>query len=145
MAPCLGLLTGVSYQSGLDYYKNVNEKYMQLVPKGHLMPPNPLMVMVSVDCDVYAKMLAIDKDWDGVAEYISHGVGRLVKAEVGNPHTVQSPRSALTGHCACYRSTFSSSAPTRRIWPCQGSASSTQGCQSCTLPTRLRAPSRQRV
>ena len=82
MAPCLGLLTGVSYQSGLDYYKNVNEKYMQLVPKGHLMPPNPLMVMVSVDCDVYAKMLAIDKDWDGVAEYISHGVGRLVKAEV---------------------------------------------------------------
>ena len=47
----LGLLTGVSYQSGLDYYKNINERYMKLVPKGKLMPPNPLLLMVSVDCD----------------------------------------------------------------------------------------------
>ena len=79
----LGLLTGVSYQSGLDYYKNINERYMKLVPKGKLMPPNPLLLMVSVDCDEYAAMLAIDKDWDGVARYIAKGVDRLVLAGAG--------------------------------------------------------------
>ena len=64
----LGLLTGVSYQSGLDYYKNINEQYMKLVPKGKLMPPNPELVMVSVDCDEYASML-VGKDWEGVARW----------------------------------------------------------------------------
>ena len=76
----LGLLTGVSYQSGLDYYKNINEQYMQLVPKGKLMPPNPSLVMVSVDCDEYASML-VAKEWDAVSQYLSRGVERLVKAE----------------------------------------------------------------
>ena len=78
----LGLLTGVSYQSGLDYYKNINEQYMQLVPKGKLMPPNPSLVMVSVDCDEYASML-VAKEWDAVSQYLSRGVERLVKAEPG--------------------------------------------------------------
>ena len=78
----LGLLTGVSYQSGLDYYKNINEQYMKLVPKGKLMPPNPSLVMVSVDCDEYASML-VAKEWDAVSQYLSHGVERLVKAEPG--------------------------------------------------------------
>ena len=73
----------MSYQSGLDYYKNINERYMKLVPKGKLMPPNPLLLMVSVDCDAYAAMLAIDKDWDGVARYIAKGVDRLVLAGAG--------------------------------------------------------------
>jgi len=77
----LGLLTGVSYQSGLDYYKNINEQFMKLVPKGKLMPPNPELVMVSVDCDEYAAML-VGKDWAGVARYLAKGVGRLVRAEV---------------------------------------------------------------
>ena len=76
----LGLLTGVSYQSGLDYYKQINEKFMALVPKGKLMPPNPTLLMVSVDCDEYAALL-VNKDWVAVAKYLSHGVARLVKAE----------------------------------------------------------------
>ena len=54
---------------------------MKLVPKGALMPPNPLLVMVSVDCDAYAAMLC-EKNWDGVADYIADGVDRLVKADV---------------------------------------------------------------
>ena len=78
----LGLLTGVSYQSGLDYYKNINEQYMKLVPKGKLMPPNPSLVMVSVDCDEYASML-VAKEWNAVSQYLSHGVERLVKADPG--------------------------------------------------------------
>ena len=77
----LGLLTGVSYQSGIDYYKNINEQFMKLVPKGKLIPPNPELVMVSVDCDEYASML-VGKDWEGVARYLAKGVGRLVRAEV---------------------------------------------------------------
>jgi aspartate racemase len=78
----LGLLTGVSYQSGIDYYKTINERFMELTPKGRLMPPNPDLVLVSVDCDEYAGMLAIDKDWAGVSRYIARGVARLVKADV---------------------------------------------------------------
>ena len=76
----LGLLTGVSYQSGLDYYKNINEQYMKLMPKGKLMSPNPSLAMVSVDCDEYASLL-VAKEWDAVSQYLSRGVERLVKAE----------------------------------------------------------------
>ena len=43
--------------SGVDYYKGICEQYAQLKGKRHLMPPNPLMLLASVDCDVYAKML----------------------------------------------------------------------------------------
>lgn len=77
----LGLLTGVSYQSGLDYYKNINEQYMKLVPKGQLMPPNPSLVMVSIDCDRYAGMLVAGR-WRDVALYIGRGVARLAKAGI---------------------------------------------------------------
>ena len=73
----LGLLTGVSYQSGLDYYKNINEQYMKLMPKGKLMSPNPSLAMVSVDCDEYASLL-VAKEWDAVSQYLSRGVERLV-------------------------------------------------------------------
>ena len=76
----LGLLTGVSYQSGLDYYKNINEQYMELMPKGKLMSPNPSLAMVSVDCDEYASLL-VAEEWDAVSQYLSRGVERLVKAE----------------------------------------------------------------
>ena len=41
--------------------QGINEGYAKLVGKVHLMPPNPLMVVVSVDCDVYAKMLTEGK------------------------------------------------------------------------------------
>lgn len=77
--PTIGLLTGISYQSGLDYYKNINEQYMELVPKTFLMPNNPLLLMVSVDCAPYAQMLC-DKQWEQVAAYLVDGVRRLVAA-----------------------------------------------------------------
>jgi hypothetical protein len=51
-APPVGILSGISYVSGMDYYKGVNEQYAALVGKRQLMPPNPLMLMASVDCDV---------------------------------------------------------------------------------------------
>jgi aspartate/glutamate racemase len=72
-----GILSGISYVSGVDYYKGICEKYAeasqhvpllsshhantapscQIKGKNHLMPPNPLLLMCSVDCDAYAKML----------------------------------------------------------------------------------------
>lgn len=39
------------YVSGLDYYRGINEQYIALMGKGHLMPPNPNVLMASVDCD----------------------------------------------------------------------------------------------
>lgn len=77
--PTLGLVTGISYQSGLDYYKNINEQYMELVPKTFLMPSNPLLIVVSVDCAQYAQMLC-DKRWEDVSAYLTDGVQRLVHA-----------------------------------------------------------------
>ena len=47
-APTLGILTGISYVSGLDYFKGINEKVLAGTPHGHLMSPNPDIVMVSV-------------------------------------------------------------------------------------------------
>eukprot|EP00729_Bicosta_minor_P011019 gene11019-13632_t len=75
----LGVLSGISYVSGIDYYKGINEGYAALVGKKHLMPPNPLMVMVSVDCDVYAKML-VAREWEGVSQHLLKGIDRLVLA-----------------------------------------------------------------
>lgn len=75
----IGILTGISYQSGLDYYKGINELYASIKGKRLLMPPNPKMVMVSVDCDEYAHMLT-NKDWDGVKRYLLEGVQRLKAA-----------------------------------------------------------------
>lgn len=79
--PVLGILTGISYVSGIDYYKSVNEGYAKLTGKRHLMPPNPLIVMASVDCDIYAQMLT-DRDWKGVEDHLIAGVDRLVRADV---------------------------------------------------------------
>lgn len=78
-APILGLLTGISYVSGLDYYKGINERVLANSPKGHLMSPNPTIVLASVDCDAYAHYLAL-KAFDKVAEHLLTGVRRLVAA-----------------------------------------------------------------
>jgi hypothetical protein len=51
-AGCVGILTGISFVSGVDYYRGINEKYTEMVPKRHLIPPNPTILMASVDCDV---------------------------------------------------------------------------------------------
>ncbi|KAJ9449169.1 aspartate racemase [Diplonema papillatum] len=81
-AAVVGVLTGVSYVSGIDYYKGLNEEYGRLVGSGTgLMPKNPLMLMVSVDCDEYAQLL-VNGEWKATAEYLARGVDRLVKAGV---------------------------------------------------------------
>ena len=58
-APVLGILTGISYVSGIDYYKGINEKFASLVKSRHIMTPNPPIIMASVDCDKYAAMLVV--------------------------------------------------------------------------------------
>lgn len=78
-APSLGILTGISYVSGLDYYKGINEKVLAGTPKRHLMSPNPTITMVSVDCDEYAYLLGA-KAFDKVDEYLLAGVAKLVAA-----------------------------------------------------------------
>ena len=75
----LGILTGISYVSGLDYYKGINEKVLADTSKRHLMSPNPPIVMVSVDCDEYVHYLT-QKSFAKVAEHLLVGVRSLVAA-----------------------------------------------------------------
>ena len=77
--PTLGILTGISYVSGLDYFKGINEKVLAGTPKGHLMSPNPSIVMVSVDCDVYVHYLTM-KSFTDVDKHLLNGVRKLVAA-----------------------------------------------------------------
>lgn len=77
--PALGILTGISYISGLDYYQGINERFCADTPKGHLMVPNPPIVMASVDCDEYVHYLTL-KAFDEVAEHLLVGVRKLAAA-----------------------------------------------------------------
>jgi len=54
----LGILTGISYVSGIDYFKKINEKVLAGSPLGYVMSPNPPIVMVSIDCDEYVHYLS---------------------------------------------------------------------------------------
>lgn len=75
----IGILTGISYVSGLDYFRGINEKVLANTPKRHLMSPNPSIVMVSVDCDAYVHYLTL-KSFTKVEEYLLAGVSKLVAA-----------------------------------------------------------------
>lgn len=77
--PALGILTGISYVSGLDYYRGINERFCADIPEGHLMAPNPPIVMASVDCDEYVHYLT-EKAFDKVAEHLLVGVRKLAAA-----------------------------------------------------------------
>ena len=77
--PTLGILTGISYVSGLDYYKGINQKVLADTPKCHLMSPNPHIVMVSVDCDEYVHYLA-QSSFAKVDDHLLVGVRSLVAA-----------------------------------------------------------------
>ncbi len=77
--PVLGILTGISYVSGLDYFRGINERFCAGTPQGHLMVPNPPIVMASVDCDEYVHYLT-SKAFDRVAEHLLEGVRKLVAA-----------------------------------------------------------------
>ena len=72
-----GILTGISYVSGLDYYRGIHERVLAATPVGHLMPPNPPMTLVSVDCDEYAHHLT-ERAFDRVADFLLEGVDKLV-------------------------------------------------------------------
>ena len=75
----LGILTGISYVSGLDYFKGINERVLANTPKCHVMSPNPSIVMVSVDCDEYVHYLTL-KSFAKVEEHLLTGVRNLVAA-----------------------------------------------------------------
>jgi len=79
--PSVGILSGISYNSGIDYYKGINEEY---VSKGNLrnpaypMPSFPHVQMVSVDCAEYASYL-VNKEWAKTREYLwKNGIARLI-------------------------------------------------------------------
>ncbi len=76
----LGILTGISYVSGLDYFKGINERVLANTPRGHVMSPNPSIVMVSVDCDEYVHSLTL-KSFAKVTEHLLTGVRNLVAAD----------------------------------------------------------------
>ncbi len=77
MAPNVGILTGISYVSGLDYYRGVHERVLARTSVRHLMPPNPPLTMVSLDCDEYAYYLT-EGAFDRVVAYLLMGVDKLV-------------------------------------------------------------------
>jgi aspartate racemase len=79
MSVQLGILTGISYVSGLDYYRGIHERVLAGKAVGHLMPPNPPLTMVSVDCDEYAFHLT-NRAFDQVASFLLAGVDKLVAA-----------------------------------------------------------------
>ncbi|CAE8609301.1 unnamed protein product [Polarella glacialis] len=77
----LGMLTGLSYVSGLDYYRGLNERIAKLMPRGRCMERNSEMVIVSLDCDEYVHLLE-SHDADGVREYLFRGVKKLDAAGI---------------------------------------------------------------
>ena len=74
--PVLGLLTGLSYVSGVDYYKAINEQYCATAPAGTLIPHNPPVLLYSLDCAPYA-LACTERRFDDVIAYILQGVHRL--------------------------------------------------------------------
>ena len=77
--PSLGILTGISYISGIDYFAGINRAVVAGAPNGRIMSPNPSMVMVSLDCDRYVHLLTA-RAYREVDEYLLVGVDKLVAA-----------------------------------------------------------------
>ena len=77
--PLLGILTGISYLSGLDYFQGINQAVTKAIAVGKTMSPNPEIVMVSVDCDRYVHLLN-SGSYAGVDEHLLGGVQKLVNA-----------------------------------------------------------------
>lgn len=76
----MGLLSGISYVSGLDYIRGVSEKVAALVPRGPVMPKNSLIAATFVDCDQYVALLE-EEDFPAVARYlVDEGAAPLARA-----------------------------------------------------------------
>ena len=73
----LGILTGISYVTGLDYYKSINEHFMQNRKPVYALNPNPNLVFASVDCDKYVHLLE-KHQFDKVSNHLMEGVKKLV-------------------------------------------------------------------
>ena len=76
----MGILTGISYISGIDYFAGINKAVIDGTPKGRIMSPNPSIVMVSLDCDRYVHLLTT-KAYQEVDDYLLGGVDKLVAAD----------------------------------------------------------------
>ena len=90
----LGILTGISYVTGLDYYKSINEYVMQNTPPVYSLNPNPQVMLASVDCDLYVKLLE-ERNFEMVSEHLMNGVAKLVNG--GCDHLAI---ASNTGHIA---------------------------------------------
>jgi aspartate racemase len=75
----LGILTGISYVTGLDYYKSINEYFMQNRKPVYELNPNPNLVFVSVDCDKYVHLLE-KRNFDKVSAHLMDGITKLVNS-----------------------------------------------------------------
>ena len=73
----LGVLTGISYVTGLDYYKRINEYFMRIRNPIYSLSPNPNLVFASVDCDKYVHLLE-KRQFDKVSNHLMEGVKKLV-------------------------------------------------------------------
>ena len=77
--PVLGILTGISYVSGMDYYGGINQAVTESASTANVMKPNPEIVMVSIDCDQYVHFLT-SRQFSRVNDHLLSGVERLVSA-----------------------------------------------------------------
>ena len=76
----LGILTGISYVSGLDYFQGINQAVTEKATLGKVMRPNPEIVMASVNCDQYVHLLN-SGSYAEVDAHLLSGVQRLVNAD----------------------------------------------------------------
>eukprot|EP00397_Hematodinium_sp_SG-2012_P048481 GEMP01055573.1.p1 GENE.GEMP01055573.1~~GEMP01055573.1.p1 ORF type:complete len:311 (+),score=73.37 GEMP01055573.1:62-934(+) len=74
--PVVGILTGISYISGVDYYQGINKQATQLLPPGKNMRNFPEMAMVSVNCAKYVDMLT-HEDLTQAEDYLCGAVAKL--------------------------------------------------------------------
>jgi len=81
-APVAGILTGISYVSGVDYYGGINKRVAELLPNGSKMASFPEIVLVSLDCAKYVGFIQEDgeEEMTRVAEYLLSGVRKINNA-----------------------------------------------------------------
>mgnify|MGYP001196566443 CR=1 FL=1 len=98
----LGVLTGISYVTGLDYYKSINEHFMQNRKPVYALNPNPNLVFASVDCDKYVHLLE-KHQFDKVSNHLMEGVKKLVDSEqVDDELTFSEPANHGEFYSVCW-------------------------------------------
>jgi len=79
-----GILTGITFQSGISYYKKIYDKYALLRgKKGETEQAlNPFLLMASIDCERYARLLTVEKDFAKADDHVCNGVQYLLNAGI---------------------------------------------------------------